>query len=207
MHLDYFEGAEATRVRGVPLIPFRLSAEGGNPSGGGGTDVRSEAGSPEIRSGGARPQGRTRVLVAVGVGIVLVVVVGAYVLTGGFQHSSSTSGGSAKILIPYGTGYSMAIGQINVVYFTAGSESRLDASLNSSEGIQIYISTPAQFQNLTNNLSAFRYFWTSGVVAVETIYDLQVNVSPGQWALSFVNPCPSTPTGVGFYSAVTLTTI
>jgi hypothetical protein len=137
----------------------------------------------------------------------LVVILAAYVLTGGFQGSTGSSSSSGTVLIPYGTGLSLSIGQFNGINFVITSESVIKGSLNSSRGVQIYIMTPSEFAALVKNSNVSGYEWTSGIVAVQTIYQLNVAVSPGQWVLSFVNPFPSTPTGVGFYSDVTLKSV
>lgn len=139
--------------------------------------------------------------------ILVVAVVLAYVLTGGFHSSNGSSGSSSTVLIPRGTGYSYNIGQFNGINFVISSESRIQGELNSTHGVAIYILTPAEFEYLVKNLTVGQYVWTSGVVADQSIYHLNVTVQPGQWVLSFVNPNVSWPTGIGFYSDVTLTTI
>jgi hypothetical protein len=131
------------------------------------------------------------------------VLVAAYAMTGGFRPPGS-SGTSGVVLIPAGTGFSMTIGQFNSVIFEISKESSITGLLNSSRGIQLYIMTPSEFQYLVRNLTVATYVWTSGVVADQAPYNLNVTVQPGQWVLAFVNPNVSWPTGVGFYSNVVL---
>ena len=153
------------------------------------------------------PPSRTRTYLWVGVAVIVIaMLVVTYVLTGGFHLSSSSSGSGGKVLIPRGTSYSMIVGQFNGINFVIGSESQISGEMNSSRGIQVYIMTPAEFEYMVTNLVIGQYVWTSGVVADQTIYDIDISVQPGQWVLSFVNPSAVTPTGVTFYSDVTLTT-
>ena len=168
-----------------------------------GSEVGQPAELPPAPSTGGRPKRRTRTYLAVGVAIVLVILVAAYVMSGGFRPASS-SGSPGVVLIPAGTGYSMVIGQFNGIDFVISQESRITGLLNSSHGIQIYILTPTEFQYLVKNLTVSAYVWTSGVVADQVVYQLNVTVQPGQWVLSFVNPNLGWPTGVGFYSDVVL---
>jgi len=151
------------------------------------------------------PPRKSRVFLGVGAGVVVVaMVVVAFVLSGGFHFANDASGSSATVLIPRGTSYSMIIGQFNGINFVIGSESKIQGQVNSSRGIQVYILTPAEFHDLVHNLTVGQYVWTSGIVADQVVYNLDVAVAPGQWVLSFVNPNVSFPTGVTFYSDVTL---
>jgi len=152
------------------------------------------------------PRPRTKVYVVVGVAIVVAMIVFAYVLTDGFRSSSGSSGSDGKVLVPRGTSYSMIIGQYNGINFVISSASHILGEVNSSRGVQLYILTPDEFHYLVKNLTVGQYVWTSGVVANQTIYDMDISVQPGQWVLSFVNPSLSFPTGVTFYSDVTLST-
>jgi hypothetical protein len=137
----------------------------------------------------------------VAIAVALIMIVTAYVLAIEIHPSA---GSSAVVLVPYGTGYSLSGGEPVGITFTVSSESSIDGTLNSSRGIQIYIMTPQQFETLANYGNVSTYVWTSGRVANGMIYALHLTVSPGQWVLAFVNPNPDSPTGVGFYSNVTL---
>ena len=146
----------------------------------------------------------SRWLLGAGVVVLAIVLVLTYVMTGGFHGSSSNSSSGGKVLVPFGTGLSLPIGEFNGINFVIGSESTISGALNSSRGIEIYILTPLQFAGLVKNTTVSGYVWSSGVVANQAVYDLHVEVSPGQWVLSFVNPFSYTPTAVGFYNDVIL---
>jgi hypothetical protein len=163
--------------------------------------VRTEEAAPRSPS----PPRRTSAYVGAGVAVVVVIVALAYLLSGGFHSSHGSSGSTGTVLIPRGTGYSYSIRQFNGIVFAVTSESRIQGELNSSHGVQIYLFTPTEFQYLVRNLTVGQSEWTSGVVANATIYDLDVIVQPGSWVLSFVNPNEYLPTGIGFYTDVTLT--
>jgi hypothetical protein len=147
---------------------------------------------------------RAQLYWGIGAAVVVAIIVTAYILTGGFHRSSSASTSDELVLIHDGTSYSMNIGEFNGIYFSASSASSIDGQLNSSRGIQVYLMTPDQFQTLTRTLNVSGYTWTSGVVAIQTVYDLHIPVPVGEWVLSFVNPNPDSPTGVGIYSNVVL---
>ncbi len=165
------------------------------------------AGTPEpprsSSTGGGPGKGRTRTYLAVGLAFILVMVLVAYAVIGEVRPAGS-SGSSGTVLIPNGTGYSLVIGAFNGVNFVVSQESRITGTFNSSHGVQVYVLTPAEFQSLVKSGNVSEYVWTSGVVADQTVYQLDVTVQPGQWVLAFVNPNVSWPTGVGFYSDVVL---
>ena len=149
---------------------------------------------------------RTSIYAGVGVAIIVVMVILAWAVTGGFHLSGTPSGSSGYVLVPRGTSYSMVIGQFNGIDFDVNSTSHIEGQVNSSRGIAVYILTPADFAYLVKNLTVGPYVWTTGVVADGTPDTLNIPVQPGQWVLSFVNPNVSWPTGVTFYSDLTLTT-
>ena len=138
--------------------------------------------------------------------IIVVIVILAVVLTHGIHSAKGTSGSPGEVLVPQGTSYSMVIGQFNGINFVVNSTSQIQGDVNSSRGIQAYILTPSEFAYLVKNLTVGEYVWTSGDVANQTVYDLVIPVQPGQWVLSFVNPNSNFPTGVTFYTNLTLTT-
>ena len=190
-------------IRGLRFAPTVVLVTVASPPDAGHSDHEHLVDS-EATSTNRRPSDRrTRNYLVVGVVVILAVVLSAYVVMGGLRTASS-SGSTGTVLIPFGTGYSMVIGQYNGINFDISHESRITGLLNSSHGIQIYILTPSEFAYLVKNLSVSGYVWTSGVVAFQQLYQLNVAVQPGQWVLSFVNPNVSWPTGVGFYSDVVL---
>jgi len=182
-----------------------LADAGGNPSANAASGTAPPTPSTDILAGNERPKHRARWPLVAGVAVVAVVLVVAYLLVVGVPGSSSSSHSNGTVLITYGTGLSLPIGQFNGINFVINSSSSISGSLNSSRGIEIYIMTPTQFAALVKNAAVSGYVWASGIVANQTIYDLHVTVAPGQWVLSFVNPFSYTPTAVGFYSDVTLT--
>jgi len=137
----------------------------------------------------------------VGVTIVLAMILTAYVLTNGFHGQT---GSSEVVLVPAGTGYSLPMGQFSGTEFTATSASTISGTLNSSEGVQIYLMTPTQFEAFAKSLNVSGYVWTSGWVANESIYHLDIPVPAGQWVLAFTDPNAGLPTGVGIYTDIIL---
>ena len=158
-------------------------------------------------SGGApaRRQVPMYTVVLAAVLIVLVVFAGAYVWTGGFHRTTSPSGSLGTVLLPSGSSYSIVNGQFSDVAFRINSTSVVQGQLNSSEGVLVDVMTPAEFEHMAITLNVSGYQWTSGAVADRTVYSLDVTVAPGQWFLAFLDPNASFPTGVSFYSDLTLT--
>jgi hypothetical protein len=206
MHPTFLRESPRNPFHRGTLFVLKFSGQSSIPPPAAGPGMEGAPSTGGVPSGKPTTLRGTPVYIGVGVAIVVVMVVLAYLLTGGFHAASKGSSGSnGTVLIPRGTGYSYVIGQFNGIVFSITSESRIQGELNSSRGIAIYIFTTAEFQYLVRNLTVGQYVWASGVVADQTIYDLNVLVQPGQWVLSFVNPNVSWPTGVGFYSDVVLT--
>jgi len=187
-------------------LPFflRLSGPGvGSPSGPGpgtaGTTPAAGSNSPK-----APKSGRTSIYVGVGVAVIVVMVILAWMLTNGFHPAGGSFSSSGYVLVPRGTSYSMVIGQFNGIDFHVNATSQIQGEVNSSRGIEVYILTPPEFAFLVKNLTVGQYVWSSGVVANQTVVNLNIPVEPGQWVLSFVNPNANFPTGVTFYSDLTL---
>jgi len=144
------------------------------------------------------------VLIAVGVAIIVVMVVLAYLLTGGFHHAGGSSATQGRVLVPFGASYSLPNGQFDGLTFTINSTSVIQGELNSSRGVDLYVMTPTEFETLVRTLNVTGYEWASGEVADQTIYNVDVTVTAGTWILAFTPPNPNIPTGVGFYSDLTL---
>jgi len=144
-------------------------------------------------------------MVVVAILIVLVVIVAAYLWTGGFHRPTSPSGSAGTVLLPDGFSYSIMNGQFSDVAFHINSTSVIQGKLNSSEGVLVDVMTPAEFVHLAITLNVSGYQWTSGPVADRSIYNLDVTVDPGGWFLAFLDPNASFPTGLSFYSDLTLT--
>lgn len=171
------------------------------------TEGRTEGGtsSPASTPGKAPDARRRSIYVGIGVAIIVVMVILAYFLTNGFHSAGGSSGTQGTVLVPRGTSYSMVIGQFNGINFHVNSSAKIQGEVNSSQGIQVYLLTPSEFQYLAKNLTVGQYVWTSGVVANQVVDELDISVQPGQWVLSFVNPNSNFPTGVTFYTNLTLT--
>ena len=165
----------------------------------GGASPPESKGAPETPPP-RRTSSRTIVVGAVAVVVVMIV---AYLLFAG-MHSSGGSGSSGYVLVPDGTGYSLPVGQFNGINFEVSTPSSVHGQINASRGVQVYLMTPSEYQFLVRTLNVSGYNWTSGVVAFETTYSLTVPVPVGAWVLAFVDPNPVLPTGIGFYSDLTL---
>ncbi len=143
--------------------------------------------------------------VVIGVVILAVGSAVAVVWIGGLHHAPSSTS-SSVVLAPSGTSYSLPIGQISGVVFSANATSTLHGSVNSSEGVQMYIMDMAQYETFGKTGNVTGYEWTSGAVRATTIYDLDVSVPTGSWILVFSDPNTGIPTGVSVYSSILLTT-
>ena len=145
-------------------------------------------------------------LYAVLAALIVVAVVGAaYALTVDFR---TPSGASATVLVTAGTLYSIPVSQFNGISFVAGSPSTLNGTFSESYGLQLYTMNATQYQHLITKGTLDGYEWTSGALANDTIYNLEVTVPAGTWVLVFANPnAPESliTTSVGFYTDLTLT--
>jgi len=130
--------------------------------------------------------------------VVVAVSIFAYAMFG-IPHSNGTSG---VVLVPAGTGLSLPAGQFSGFEFTANSPSVITGTLNSSEGVQIYLMTPQEFQAFIKTTNVSGYGWTSGWVANDTIYTLDIPVPLGQWYLVLTDPNVGIPTGIGIYTDI-----
>jgi len=138
-------------------------------------------------------------LVAALVAIVLVVVL-AYALTGGFQSSHN----GPLVLARAGTYDTIPNGQFNGITFIIGTTSVINGTFSNSFGIVLYEMNDTQFLTYakTNILGGFE--WTSGPIASNSVYNLDLTIPPGSWALVFMNPSPINVTAIGFYTDLTL---
>lgn len=152
-----------------------------------------------------RRQIRLTSIAVVAVLVVLIIVVAAYVFTGGFHPAKSSSSPEGIVLLPDGASYSITLGQFSGIAFHINSTSTVQGKLNSSNGVIIDLMTPAEFTHLSLYANVSGYEWSSGAVADQSIYTLDVSVPPGQWNLAFLDANVSFPTGVSFYSDLTLT--
>jgi len=171
------------------------------------TDGRTKSGAqaPESAPLKVPKKGRSSVYIGVGVAIIVVMVVLAYILTGGFHHAGGSSGTQGRVLVPFGSSYSLPSGQFDGLTFTINSTSIIQGELNSSRGVDLYVMTPTEFETLVRTLNVSGYEWASGEVADQSIYQVDITVTPGTWVLAFTPPNQYIPTGVGFYSDLTLT--
>jgi len=163
---------------------------------------------PESRTSsasGSRRLSRRGLSYALGVGVAIVVlVVAAWGLMGGFRANASSS---TVVLVPAGTSYTLPAGQLNIVSIVLGSTGTINGTLAESFGLAIYLMTPAQLAAFVKTLKISGYEWTSGVLANNSIYGLSLIVQPGSWDIVFVNPNTDQfiPTSYGFYTDLTLT--
>lgn len=148
-----------------------------------------------------KPRPRIWLYAVVAVVIVVVMVLGYYALIGGFTPGS---GSSKSVLIPKGTAYSLPGGQLNAVTFIADSTSTLNGTFYDVLEIILYTMTPTQFQEFLRTNVLAGYEWTSGPIANETVYNLDLTVPAGAWDFVFDNPNLVNTTIIGFYTDLTL---
>lgn len=145
---------------------------------------------------------RTRFYVAAVVVIVAVAIALAYVLSGGFTHPS---GSSVEVLVPSGTAYAIPGGQFNGITLVLTAPAIVNATLINTFGLVLYTMNTTQYQSFVKTDILAGYQWTSGTIANETVYNLNLSLPAGSWVLAFVDPSQVNPTNVGFYSDLTLT--
>lgn len=134
--------------------------------------------------------------------LLVVAIVVAYAVTGGFSRSN---GPAVRILLPYGTTYEMNGGASTDFVMTVSTPSTLAGTFQTGGGIILYTMTFAQYDALVKSGNVTGYEWTSGKIAGQAYYTLDVLVPEGSWAFAFVDPSPINPTAVTFYTDVTLT--
>ena len=153
------------------------------------------------------PSGPRPLVYAAIIVVVIVAVAGvAYVVTGGFHRNSN--GTSEVILITNQTQWSIPIGQFNGIAFIAGHNSSVNGTLYESGGLQIYTMTPTQYARYIKTDVVPGYEWTSGRIANDSLYQLAISVSAGQWDVAFSDPFLNITyanTLVAFYTDVVLT--
>lgn len=150
-------------------------------------------------SSGQNRHGRGLYLVVTAV-VVVVIVVAGYALTGGFQSSH----GGPLVLAHAGTYYTIPGGQFDGITFIISATSIINGTFSTSWGIVLYEMNSTQFLSYSKTNILPSYEWTSGWIANATVYNLDLTVSPGSWALVFVNPSPVNTTAIGFYTDLTL---
>jgi len=150
------------------------------------------------RSGGNH-RCRRIFLVAAIVAVGMVVLL-AYALTGGFQSSHN----GPLVLVPAGAYYTIPVGQFNAITFIVGTTSVINGTFSNAFGIVLYEMNNTQFLSYGKTNILDGYEWTSGPVAANSVYDLDLTIPPGSWALVFSNPSPINVTAIGFYTDLTL---
>ena len=204
MDSDPRETARIGAPRGIALLPFSILTVAVQPSNEPAEREAERSSGSTDSSGTPRPRRSSSLMLVVGVVVVVVVMVVAYMLFAGMHSSGSSSGSKGYVLVPNGTGYSLPVGQFNGINFQVSTPSTIQGQINASRGVQVYLMTPSEYQVLVRTGNISGYNWTSGVVAYETTYTLTVPVPVGTWVLAFVDPNSVLPTGVGFYSDLTL---
>jgi len=147
------------------------------------------------------------VMTVVVVVIIAVVVVLAYDLTGGFQHASKSTA-RPEVLVQRGATYSLPAGQFAGITVFLNTSAVLQGLFLNSFGITLYTMPISQYHTLVkwdNVTNITDYEWTSGKVADGVYYTLDVTIPVGDWVFAFVDPSSTNPTGIAFYSNVTLT--
>ena len=142
---------------------------------------------------------------ALGVGAaIVVVVVVVWALMGGLRSGSPSS---TEVLVAAGTSYSLPAGQLNIVSIVLSSTGMINGTIAESFGLAIYLMTPAELASFVKTLKISGYEWTSGDLANNSVYRLNLTIQPGSWDLVFVNPNTDLyiSTSYGFYTDLTLT--
>ncbi len=164
---------------------------------------------PDANSGPISPRSGFRRYAFLTVGVVVIIVVMvvlAYTLTGGFQHHN-TNQSTPEVLVPQGSVYSLPAAQFAGITVILNSTALLQGLFLNSFGITLYTMPISQYHTLVkwdNVTNITDYQWTSGRIANGAYYTLDVSLPVGTWVFAFVNPSPSSPTGIAFYSNVTL---
>lgn len=163
--------------------------------------------SPSVSAGfrpgtSVAPPRRVRTYVVVAVAIVVVVIALAYVLSGGFHH---TSGSSGNVLLPHGTSYAIGGGQSTGITLTVTTPSVLAGTFQTGAWVTLYTMSPTDYASFvkTGNVTGFE--WASGRISNLSYYNLNVSIPVGSWVFAFVNPNPTLSIAVTFYTDVTLT--
>jgi hypothetical protein len=166
-----------------------------------------DSGQPQESSVSSTPPKQTRVrrwLVyeVIAVVVIMVVVAGVYVGTGGFQFGSKSS---TDVLVPIHTLDAIPAGQFDAVTFIISSTSVVNGTFVNTFGITLYTMNPTQFHEFVkNNTLTGGYQWTSGNISHNKIYGLDLTLTPGPWDIVFDNPSLINATAVAFYSDLTL---
>ncbi len=160
------------------------------------------------RGAAPRPAQLTwRTIVAVATISVVLVVGGAYALTGGFHKAAA----QPLVLVPAHEWYSLPGEQFAAVAFVAGGASVLNGTFTNTEGVTLYLMTPAELLNLSKKGVVEGYEWTSGWISNNTVTTLDLAVAAGHWDFVWLNPDSPiewnpglTTTVIGFYTDFTL---
>lgn len=153
------------------------------------------------------PSGPSLLIYAVVIILVVAVVAGAvYFSTGGFHRSSTGSTGT--ILIANQTQWSIPITQFNGVAFITQDNGTVNGTLYESAGLEIYTMTPTQYAKYAKTDIVPGYEYTSGLIANDSLYEIGIDITVGQWYLVFSDPFSNITyanTLVAFYTNVVLT--
>jgi len=146
----------------------------------------------------SRSDRRWWISIAIVVVVAVIVVVAGYAITGmGHKNPSNPMG---TVLVPAGTLYSLPVDQYNAVIFAQKSASTVEGTITNVGGAQLFVMTPAEYFDLVNTYNVTGYAWTSGPIASDTYYQLEITVPSGSWDLVFANSVLGNTTAIGFYS-------
>jgi len=152
--------------------------------------------------------GRARLVAVIGGILLAVVILAAYLLTGGFGLHS---GAGPDVLVQKGTYFSLPADQFNAVAFIASGNSVIHGLIWDTWGVNLYLMTPGEVVYLSEKGAVEGYTWSSGHIANLTETNLSISLGPGQWNLVFLNPdqpslntIHNNQTIIGFYTDVTL---
>ena len=158
------------------------------------------------RPGEASPKPRRGAYVVVAVVIVIGMLVAAYALSDGFHRPAS--GASNTVLVQEGTIDTVPVGQFDAINLAVPSgNSTVNGTIIDSYGLELFTMTPAQFQYLAVKGVFNGFQWTSGVIANDTVTNVNLVFGPGSWVVVFYNPNPiptALTTSVGFYTNLVL---
>lgn len=148
----------------------------------------------------AKPS-RRWVVAAIALVAAIVVVVGAYAF---YLMPHSATGAGPTVLTPEGTAYTLPGDQFNGVQFNSSSPVVVNGTISDSYGLVLYAMNPSQFEYLSKKGVVGTYQWTSGPIGNDTTTFLNLPLPAGEWVIVFLNPSPINPTGIGFFTDLTL---
>jgi len=162
---------------------------------------------PPAPGAASQPPGWSRSRVAIAVALAASLAIAGYL----YVVSHETPSSHVTVLVPARSWYSLPGEQFTAVAFSIPKASILNGTFSSTEGITVYLMTPAQLLYLAKEGTVDTFVWTSGWQANLTVTNLAIDVQPGQWDVVFFNPvAPNewnptlTTTILGFYTDLTL---